>query len=333
MIRRRGLLTGAAASAVYAGLRRPAAAQSCGAFYPSSPPAPATAAGYTQLLFADDFTVASTLAPTASPTSGYNWFLASNAANPANAAINTTATAASVSNGNTGAGSFASGLGGILTLNGPNDPGNGNVTIFSTPIGTQKVSNPGFGCWGPNVYIEIYAQYNPAFTATNQWYAPLWMWTQIPVSIGGTPEGEEVDFIENYCGNFGYADNVGTFGGHTWVLSNGTNPTNGGGSYGTGTGGSWAQTPMDANWHAYGMLWKSTGASTGTIQVFFDNQPQVIFNNSASAPYSTSILPVGTGGTVGFEALTGSSPLYAIMGGPPGTGGNINVDYFRVWAA
>lgn len=327
-------MAGAAALGAYGRLRA-AEAQTCGLFYPSAPPSPASSVGYTRLLFADDFNLPGTVASTPSPTSGYNWFLASNATST-NAVVSPTGTAAGISNGNTGGGNFASANGGILTLNGPNAPGNGNVTIFSTPISTQKVTNPGFGCWGPNIYAEIYAQYNPAFTATNQWYAPLWFFTQIPVVIGGQTVGQEVDLNENYCGNFGYSPTNGTFAGHTWNATTGTQIDSGGGSYGTNPGGipsTWVQSNMDANWHVYGMLWTQTGASTGTIQVFFDNQPQVIYNGNAATPYATSVLPVGTGGTTGFEYLTGSSPLYAIMGGPPGTGGNINIDYVRVWSA
>ncbi len=343
LIKRRSLLTGAAALAAHSRLAK-AQTGSCGPVTFTAP-SQAAAAGFSRLVFSDDFAVAGSIAPTTAPLSGYKWYLA-NGATSANAVVNTAATAASISNGNSGGGSFASSGGGVLSLNGPAIPGNGNVTIFSTPLATQKVNNPGFGCWGPNIYVEIYAQmnlsiYGPSNPANNQWYAPAWFWTQVPSTYQGNAAGEELDLIEEYAGNFGYANNNGTFSGHVWSL-NGTTSTVcgtpastqldcGGGSFGTGLGGSWTQISIDSNWHAYGFLWKTTGTNTGTLQAFYDNQPATIYWSRGFAPYATSALPVGTGGTAGFELLDNNSPLYAIMGGPPGA--NMNIDYFNVWSA
>ena len=280
-----------------------------------TPPPQASAVGYTTLLFNTDFVSASEVDSTGTATSNPPyWFLQTSiGATAANAVVQPTMTAAQVSNGNTGGGSFASPNGGILVLNGPNVPGSGNVTLSTTPEATQSSSLPSFGSW-KHVYFEAYIQFNPNITANNQWFA--W-WSFSQVAVGGL--ASEIDFIENYCGNFSYADTVWTCAGHDWT-SSGTNTANGGGAS--------QSANADAQWHLYGCLWVSTGPGTGQISFYRDNVLQVIFNNNTSSNYSNPI-PTGTG-SPGFVNIEAGVQQYMKLGGPPD---NMYVDYVRVWGA
>lgn len=332
--RRKLLASGAAALAYNKLVAEEARAQSpCGSFYPTAP-APAVAKGRTQLIWEDDFTVQGLIAPPGSTAmSGFNWWAAPQAtitgSNPCILVL-PNATADSISNGNTTGSAYQSAVGGLIKLRGPNAPGNGNVTISSTPFSTQKVSNPGFGCWGPDIYMEVLCQFNPQCTANNQWFAPLWMNSQVQNLSNPTGQGtyEEIDPIENYCGNFGFNPNNSTFSAHQW--NNGVGQVaGGGGSLGNNAfGNAWHQLIWDAEWHVVGFSWEATSPTTGTWECFVDNQPSVLFPYSG-AGFSSAAFPVGAGGTPGWGLLQTGYPLYALSGGPPGY--DMYLDYIRVW--
>jgi hypothetical protein len=275
-----------------------------------------TAVGYTNTYLFDDFTTSDTIG---SGTSGTTWYLnTSIGATSANAAANTTATAASMNGGN--AGSFASPNGGILVLNGPNYPGSGNITISSTPPSSQKSYIPPFGSW-MHVYFETYAKFDPTFQFGGQWFA-WWFDPQVVTNNSFN----EVDGFENFCGNYNYANSNISFSGHEWDPTNGTDTASGGGSIGTVSNGAWAAIVADGNWHRYGVLWVSTGTGTGYIEMFYDDQLVVTYDRFAAGLGGQ--IPTGTGGWAGFESLESGAPLYMMFGGPPGS--DFLVDYARV---
>lgn len=278
----------------------------------STAPAPALAAGFTNLVFEDDFTDATTIAPDASPAAGYNWYW-SNAVDGTCYTVLETDTAATISNGNTGGGSNASPAGGILQL--PTaisvTPGVSaqNASLITVP-GWQLVSVPseGDGCW-QHAYFEAYMQFringatDPDWTASG-WPA-FWTWSVQALNeygFGGSPittaAWAEVDIMETYD----------TFFGHT------------AGDV-TGTAIQWpahsvdfVSTTTNDEWHTWGCLWKQTGAVTGQLNFYKDN-----------VAIGSAIL-TGTGHTqVSLESMY----QFLILG--TGVGWETNVDWVRVW--
>jgi hypothetical protein len=318
ILNRRKLITGSAALSAMASLKKARAQQNCSSFYPSAP-APAVALNYNTLYWGEDWNIPNTVAQNNSITAGVNWIPAANASS-ANYTVNTTGTAVAVSNGNTSGGLYPSQDGGIAFFNGPNDPGNGNYTLATTPLSTQGVINPGFGCWGPNIYVEVYCQFNPSCAGDqgeNQWYSPLAMKSQV---FPGLANAQQLNIVQNYCGNQGFGATTTRF-----TFNDGNA---GGGTWGTGTGTNWTPFVQDSGWHAFGFSWVVTSATTGVIQPFLDNQPAVL-----SGYTSASKITVGVGGVTGLTSLVTGAPLCIVVGGPPGTGDNIYTDYYRVWGA
>lgn len=144
-----------------------------------------------QVAFFDDFTSASTITSTSSSlANGYNWYsnMPTNVSN-----IYTTDTAASISNGNTGAGTNASTAGGIFEILGSTTTYfNGNWQTCPASPGAGQTGGNGYG-WGypvngangqPNywkhAYFEAYMQWNTAppggtvGQASNGWFPAFW---------------------------------------------------------------------------------------------------------------------------------------------------------------
>jgi hypothetical protein len=331
LLSRRKLVTDGAATVTLFNIiqSRPAEAQSpCGTFYPTVP-AEAAAAGFTKLVFRDDFTVPGTIDPTGNATAGYNWYLRPGiGVTSADTVVSAGLSAAGVSNGNSGGGSFASPLGGILALNCPVAGGNGNTTIISTPPSSIKSYNPGFGCWNHG-YFEFYAQMNPNVTANNQWWA-LWFFSQLITSGTHTTE---IDLMESYSGNFGYtggSQDYMTTGGHQWSSTGGNQVAAGGGGIVSNAPGNPALL-LDLNWHLYGMLWVSTGSNTGYFQIFIDRVPVYAYNGGNPVTKIAS----GTGGISGYQWAEEGGLLYIQLGCPGraavGGSGILYLDYINVW--
>lgn len=326
---RRGLLTGAAALSMIDGLKlSDAQAQSaCGSFYPT-PPAPAAAAGFNNLVFSDDFDVAGTIGPgTTSDGSGnFNFWLwnqcnntlGTGASSTANVVLLPTQTAAGVSNGNSGGGSFASANGGILQLNGP-ACGSGNITVASQ-------QNAFYGG-----YIEAYLQFNPNLNVNGNWIA-WWMNARNRIPFGGFSQiWTELDIVEVYDGNFGFPASGAYASCKQWG-ANGSNSVAGAGQYIVPNGS--ANFVQDSNWHKFGFRWQVDGGlsagpnttATGTISFWIDDLQMVTWNNGNPKTSYRS----GPGGDPGAQYMNFSvQPLY--LGGPFGAGANMNVDYVRVW--
>src|SRR5271154_4892433 len=124
------------------------------------PPAPAAAAGFTHVVFEDDFTTNDTIAPTQNAASGYKWYWSFDDSTVHPWSVSTTATAASIANGNTGGGNNASPHGGILTVNGPGAPNDALVTVPGWALNNAGAVLPaeGNGCWS-HAYFEAYIQF------------------------------------------------------------------------------------------------------------------------------------------------------------------------------
>jgi hypothetical protein len=313
-------------------------------------PAYATAVGYTKEYRFDDFTSNSI----GSGTSGTNWYLNSGigattatststassgtgsvnqSTPPSNATVYTKATAAQVANGNRGAGSFASPKGGILVLNGPNWPGNGNITIMTTPPSSQKSYIPSFGVWR-HVLFEAYIQYNINFYQNNQW--PAW-WFNPQMVVNG--KYNEIDGMEQFGGapgNFNYPATNISFSGHEWNGDTGAKIADGGGSIGTVSGGVFTQTKANNNFHKYGVLLVQTGTGTGYIEMYHDDVKQVTYDQFAKGN-SSGRIATGTGGVPGFRDVE-IATYFMMLGGAYGKSGNsasvatanMNVDWVRV---
>lgn len=300
-VSRRKLLSGGAALAAMAAL--PGQAQSpCGNFSAASMISPAAQALGWVTQWGDDFTT-NTIDYTGGSNPKSNWFMRQDiGAVPANAVVDTTATASPWQ--------FASPLGGILRINDANFPGDGNVLLSSTPPSTQGKSNPGFGCWTQGAW-RFGMKMNTQCVAVNQWYA-VWFDTQL---FGSSPGLEELDVEEEFCHNGGFnLDGEITGGGHQWPSSGGNQVAAGGGDYGTLVNGTFNRLIFDSNYHVWDYLLVQTSSNTGYIQTYFDNQLLYIYNNGNP---TTKIL-TGVGGTAGFQWVSnGNQPVYLKLGGPP----------------
>jgi hypothetical protein len=284
-------------------------------------PPVAVAAGFTQLVFADDFTsTTATVTASNSATSGFNWYPGSPtagtitvgtapsatwpAASPSNITLYPLTTAASIANGNSGGGTNASPNGGIMTLNAPN--GNiGNAIIGSMSVNTANASTTGPGAF-LHFYAEFYAQFNIASGFTSPSWPGLWSAPIYDVdSLSSLPARTEIDFFE-WHGDGGGSNNNWGSALHNWgagVDSSPLNSTN----LSTFNG--------DSNWHTYGVLWQSTGTGTGSVTFYFDG-----------AEVGGSVTATGTGSSFPNTELY---PVFLLISGP--TGVNWNIDWVRVW--
>jgi len=266
-------------------------------------PSQASAAGFHNLIFNDDFT--SDTVTLGSATNGFNWY-------PSFWAPATKATV------NTGAGTGAlAGANGILNVVGgnvetmpPNSaPGTtagswehgyfeARIQFNSTPDDPSAATWPGFWAWGTN------------FFATNPATHPATL-----VS--------ELDFFEAYPLSSTTFDPINTI--HTWNYpANSYNDsdianTDNENQMMSLQGSSESPSPTDGAWHTYGGLWVSTGTGTGYIEFYYDNK-----------------LVVHAGGVTRFATGTGSkltaqeiqSMFLLLQGGPNQP---INVDWVHVW--
>lgn len=279
-----------------------------------TPPAQASAAGYSKLVFNDDFTTTTTIATTQEAASGFNWYWSGGGYQGSFnystwVSLNTTATAATINNGNSGGGSNASPAGGILTLPTGIFPNANLLTLPGAALNKSGVSLPplGTGRW-QHCYMEAYVQFKPNQNAAEIYTSTGWpaWWTWAAENLGnfgygGAPftcaDGTEVDFIESY-------------GNAEWGAGDGSGPANETNStiINHGTGGTnqiMAVSPIDSNWHTYGFLWVP-----GTITIYYDNVAKG--SESLGSSYSLD-----------------SQSLFMILGTGPSWA--MNIDWVRVW--
>jgi hypothetical protein len=335
--RRKALLGAASAVPLFNIIKsRDGRAQSpCGSFAPTIPTY-AKNAGFTKLVWEDDYTVAGTIDPTGNATSGFNWFL--------RGGIGVTISDAAVNTKQTLGGTFASPLGGVLSLTTPVYGGNGNTTIYTTPGSSQRSFNPGFGCWFHGCF-ELQGQFNPNCNTSGQWWAD-WFNSQLtvtsqpltsqqstnanavavqyglplPTVTGGTyPLYTELDNFEQFCQNFSYPNTEITTGGHNWLNVTSSNQID-------SNGGSLNTTP-DGNPHKYAVVWGvGSGSGTGFIQIYIDEVLQTI----ATSAGNISTIPTGlSSGLAGYEYMEAAGAWFWELGTPPGF--DFLIDYTRVW--
>jgi hypothetical protein len=326
--RRKLIRDGAAAVSLFNIIKsREGRAQSpCGNSSAPTPPPQATAAGFTSLVFEDDFTTNTTFAIRFGQayTPGVNWYQSFQGGQTTT--VNTTMTAAQVNNGNTGGGSNASPNGGIVSLQAP--PGDKYKSWITVPGGYlnngSAVRPPvGQGNWN-HFYVEQYTQFNITTAATtgsiNSWPS-FWSWTVEGLGNFGfgssslrTAGPVEWDFFESDGPNF--SDFKGVCSSN---LANHTPP-------GTvkrfvkgypATDGYPAVVPyFDNNWHTIGALWKAdpNNAGQGLASFWFDN-----------VNYGPTISTGGVGSAFPLEW----QHLFLIICGAAGSPSY--VDWVRLW--
>jgi hypothetical protein len=272
------------------------------------PPAPAAAAGFTHVVFEDDFTTNDTIAPTQNAASGYKWYWSFDITSTTPWTVQTAATAASVSDA--GPGTNASPRGGILTVNGPGEPNDALITVpgWSLNNGNATLPAEGNGNWS-HAYFEAYIQSridgNSSTSPSSGWPA-FWSWSIQGLrnfGFGGssltTASYSEIDFYETYGTIFGNQPGNWTATMHQW-------PAN------VSSDGNTQHT--DNGWHTFGCLWISTGTGAGQVKFYYDGV-QV-----------DKAIDSGTGQTqFSLESLS----QFIVLGS--GKGWNMNVDWVRVW--
>ena len=273
-------------------------------------PAQAAAAGYTTLVFNDDFTTQS-IATTqgANVGQGFNWFWSFEIPSPIPSTswtINTSATAASISNGNSGGGANASSAGGILTINTGQFPSNVNIQTLPGYVyqdGVTALPAVGTGHW-KHFYTEAYIQFkingNLSTNQSNGWPA-FWCWSA--QSLGNNGFGSatqltatpwtEIDILESFGSIFG--DTPGF-----WTQENVVWPQETFEVYASGT--------TDDNWHTWGFLWTTTELACYVDNVLIGTQP--VGSTTLETTGQTLYLQLGTGNSWEF-----------------------NVDWVRLWQA
>ena len=213
-------------------------------------PAQATAAGMTSLVFDDEFTSNTLSWSTGSVTvSGAKWY-------PYNWDAATSSTA-----------SVAAGTGtasGTLTIT------NGCIASCPTYPNTALALPPGTFS---HFYAEARLQYPTNTGSTSGWPA-FWSYGVAPAATASkTITVGECDFIEAiWTGNTIPLYPCNTI--HNWLYttSDSTDTANtNDNNWMSSLQGSTESAYPDANWHTYGCLWTQTGAGTGKIQFYYDN--------------------------------------------------------------
>ena len=288
-----------------------------------TPPTQASAVGFTNLVFDDEFTTNTTFTTSTSATSGYNWYFYPWGP--------LTASAVTI---NTGAGTGAlAGATGIATVNGgvciqtvPTYPANANVIP-----GTYQ-----------HAYFEARCQFSPTVTGSGG-PAGGWpsFWSFGISAFAGTATGytSENDFFEAYPnGNAGStSDCINTL--HNWehsatgVCGTDTDDTNSDNQSLTLVGSSESGQPDDGAWHTYGCLWVQTSATAGYIEYYLDNYLVVHQNGvtrfltGTNQSLASGVISNGVMGT----SLTNQEVdhMFLIIGS--GDGWPMNVDWVHVW--
>jgi hypothetical protein len=274
-----------------------------GSSVPVAPPA-AAAAGFTTLVFEDDFTTTDTIATTQSAASGYKWYWSFDITAPV-WSVNTTATAATLANGNAGGGPNASPKGGILTLTGPGFPNSALITVPGGALNNSGAVLPaeGSGCWS-HAYFEAYLQFkidgNTLPDQSTGWPA-FYSWSVQALGNFGFASSSlmaasytGIDFMESYGSPGNWAAEL-----HQWPA----NATSDGVTQHT-----------DDNWHTYGCLWTATGTGTGQVRFYFDGVQvdQTVITGINQMQFSLE-----------------SMDLFLALG--TGVSWDLNVDWVRVW--
>lgn len=281
-----------------------------------SAPSQAAAAGFSTLVFNDDFNTLTTIAPTASPSSGYNWYWdAAGVTSSGQYSVNTTAVPG-VYDGQPAAAGKSVGVLSIFTS---------NVTYNSdlkTTFQSQSGSNFSSGCWNHG-YFEAYIQFNHTVIGSggsSTGWPSFWLWAVEAYSPVLGKITAECDIMEYFPS--GASGSTGTYicTLHNWANTNSV--AAGTDDFNTNSHNTPGSQPSDGGWHTYGCLWQGNG-TTGTVQFYFDNVLQTL--NGVS---SFTLTGSGSSPTAGLSAME-NDHMSIILGSA--TGWPINVDWVRVW--
>ena len=290
------------------------------------PPPQAAAAGFTRLVFDDEFTTSATIAPLKSNSApGYKWYRYGKA-EPHDISVNTGA----------GRGATA-GATGVLTIDNTPDIFNGVLqTVPGNATGTQRV-----GTW-QHGYFEARIQYSPTVTGNGghkKGWPSFWLWAVQALSPVQGQETGECDVFEAWPkGSAGASSQViNTL--HYW--QNGKVNAAQTELFHTGRanvqasliGSDEPAQPEDGWWHTYGCLWTSNGNGSGTVQFYYDGflivhqRGVTTFLTGTNQSLSPGQISGSTMGT-GLNAME-SDNMFIYLG--TADGWPMNVDWVRVW--
>jgi hypothetical protein len=283
-------------------------------------PSQAAAAGFTNLVFEDDFKTNTTIATTGGATSGFKWYWDPTGVTSTSAfSVNTTAVPG-VFDGAAAAPGASSGVLSLLTC------GNNYSSALATVFRTQTAGSP--GCWNHG-YFEAYLQFSHTVTGaggpSNGWPA-FWLWSILAFGSNIT-NGQitaECDIMEYYPGGTAGATGSYITTLHNWQnsasaaaasdLFNNNYPNNVSNIQ-----------PSDNGWHKYGCLWQGNG-TTGTVKMYCDD---VLVTRNGSD--TINLISSASSPTTGFTAQE-TQNMFIILGSAT-SGWPMNVDWVRVWQA
>ena len=227
------------------------------------PPPPAVAVGFTHLVFDDEFTTSTTIAPAKNEAGNhYNWYRHGDV-EPNDISVNT------------GAGSEATaGASGVLTIDNTPDVFNGVLqTVPGNATGAQRV-----GTW-QHAYFEARIQYSSTVTGhggRKTGWPSFWLWAIEALSPAQGQKTAECDIFEALpLGTVGPSSQaINTL--HNWENSRDYAAQSN--LFNTGSnnlqvslvGSTESAQPTDGAWHTYGCLWTSNGNGSGTVQFYYD---------------------------------------------------------------
>jgi hypothetical protein len=259
-----------------------------------SAPAPAAAAGYTSLVFCDDFTSTSTIDVNGTGNAGYNWYTRL----PFGGA-QTLPSAYSVANS-------------VLTITSTGLTGNWGLTTRDPYSGNGSAWT--FG------YFEASVNFNPNLGPDSEGWPSFWSLGAYHTEYNNSDIWPELDFFEAYTG--GESSYSGAFVGtlHQWQNSGSINYQNSNNYQNTSV--NWN------NWHTLGCLWVP-----GQVSWYLDGNLLMTQEYSATAPPNPLANTAGgiTPTPAGVFDILDTAPLgeQVIVGSSPGW--PLNIDYVRVW--
>jgi hypothetical protein len=290
------------------------------------PPAQAVAAGFTHLVFDDEFTTDTTIALSKTdPKSGYSWYRHGDV-EPNDISVNT------------GAGSGATaGATGVLTID--NTPDVFNAVLQSVPgdaTGLQRV-----GTW-QHGYFEARIQYSPTVTGhggRKTGWPSFWLWAIQALSPVQGQKTAECDIFEALpLGTAGASSQaINTL--HNWENSKDYAARSN--LFNTGSNNlqvsllssTESAQPTDGTWHTYGCLWTSNANGSGSVQFYYDGflvvhqKGVTTFLTGENQSLASGQISGSTMGT-SLTAMENDN-LFIYLG--TAQGWPMNVDWVRVW--
>lgn len=299
---------------------------------PQAPPQ-ATAAGFRNLVFNDDFTTTTTIATSAGATSGFNWYWDSTGITDAFAsdfssefgpsdqyAVNT-AFVPGVSDGLATAPGASSG---VLSITNSHNTFSADLkTTFQSQTGSNNT-----GGW-QHAYFEAYIQFSLTVLGgggPSAGWPAFWLWDIRALSPINGNHTAECDIMEYFpAGTAGAGGNsISTL--HNWqntaFVSTGTDDFNNNFPNNVPAAGN-----PSAGWHKYGCLWQGNG-TTGTVSMYLDDIIQT-FPTTTVNPTGTAFNLNAAGSPTAIWTAQETAFMSIILGTGPGW--PINVDWVRVW--